>query len=68
MTRATITIDESIVIDRPAPAVWEAVADYDFDLAWRRGLVEMAPSPPGPAAANSSSRQRGSRTARLAVS
>ncbi len=27
--------------------MWEAIADYSFDLKWRNGLSEMAPDPPG---------------------
>lgn len=27
--------------------MWEAIADYGFDLQWRKGLCEMTPNPPG---------------------
>lgn len=27
--------------------VWDAIADYSFDLQWRKGLREMTPDPPG---------------------
>jgi hypothetical protein len=50
MSYGTIHVDESIVINRPPAEVWTAIADYAVDLHWRAGLVEMSPSPPGPAA------------------
>ena len=40
-------IEESVRIDRP-PEEWAAIADYSFDLQWRRGITEMSPDPPGP--------------------
>ncbi len=43
----TVRIQESVQIDRPPAEVWEAIADYSLDLQWRRGLLEMAPDPPG---------------------
>ena len=42
-----VQISESVEIARPPEAVWEAIADYGFDLQWRKGLEEMAPDPPG---------------------
>jgi hypothetical protein len=42
-----IRIEESVEIARPADQVWKAIADYGFDLQWRKGLREMAPDPPG---------------------
>lgn len=43
-------VEESIQIAKPLAEVWDAIADYSFDLQWRKGLLEMAPDPPGPAA------------------
>jgi uncharacterized protein YndB with AHSA1/START domain len=43
-----VHIEESIEIDKPPAAVWDAIADYSFDLQWRNGLQEMTPDPPGP--------------------
>ena len=48
---ATVRVEESVVIARPADEVWAAIADYGFDLNWRKGLTAMDPDPPGPAAA-----------------
>ena len=47
---ATIRVEESVQIARPPDEVWDAIADYDFDLEWRKGLREMRPDPPGPPA------------------
>jgi hypothetical protein len=41
----TATFHESIVIDRPAAAVWALVADYDVDPRWRTGVSTMNPQP-----------------------
>jgi Polyketide cyclase / dehydrase and lipid transport len=46
----SIDIRESVEIGRSADEVWNAIADYSFDLKWRKGLTEMAPDPGGPAA------------------
>jgi hypothetical protein len=43
----TVRVAESIQIDKLPVEVWEAIADYSFDLKWRRGLTEMTPDPPG---------------------
>jgi hypothetical protein len=45
---ATVRIAESVEIARSPAEVWEAIADYAFDLQWREGLLEMTPDPPGP--------------------
>lgn len=45
-----IRVNESIVIRRSPEEVWTSIANYEFDLAWRRGLTEMRAEPPGPAA------------------
>ena len=45
-----VRVEESVRIDRPGHEVWEAIADYSLDLEWRKGLTEMTPTPPGPAA------------------
>ncbi|HKP88508.1 MAG TPA: SRPBCC family protein [Thermoleophilaceae bacterium] len=44
---STVHINESVRIDRPPPEVWDAIADYAFDLRWRNGLRDMTPDPPG---------------------
>jgi carbon monoxide dehydrogenase subunit G len=46
-------IEESVPIDRPPEQVWASIADYSFDLQWRRGITEMTPDPPGPPAPGS---------------
>jgi carbon monoxide dehydrogenase subunit G len=46
----SINIRESVEIDRPATEVWDAIANYAFDLEWRKGLTQMTPEPDGPAA------------------
>jgi carbon monoxide dehydrogenase subunit G len=46
--RQDVHIEESVQIDRPRAEVWEAIADYAFDLEWRKGLKEMKPDPDGP--------------------
>jgi uncharacterized membrane protein len=48
MTVPTIAITHEIDIDRPAAEVWDVLADYGNDPAWRRGVATMAPEPPGP--------------------
>jgi hypothetical protein len=47
---STVTIRESIEITEPPATVWGAIADYGFDLQWRKGLTQMAPEPDRPAA------------------
>jgi hypothetical protein len=47
---STVRVEESIQIDRSQDVVWEAIADYAFDMKWRKGLREMTPDPPGPPA------------------
>jgi Polyketide cyclase / dehydrase and lipid transport len=42
--------EASVEIDRSPAEVWDAIANYSFDLRWRDGLLEMTPDPPGPAA------------------
>ena len=44
---STVHINESVRIDRPPAEVWDAIADYTFDLQWRNGLRDMTPDPPG---------------------
>jgi uncharacterized protein YndB with AHSA1/START domain len=43
----TVHVEESVQIDRPPAEVWDAIADYSFDLRWRNGLLEMTPTRPG---------------------
>jgi Polyketide cyclase / dehydrase and lipid transport len=45
----TVHIEESVAISRSPADVWDAIADYTFDLRWRNGLLEMTPDPAGPA-------------------
>ena len=45
-----IRVEESVQIERPRDEVWDAIADYAFDLQWRKGLTDMTPDPPGPPA------------------
>jgi hypothetical protein len=47
---APVQVEESVQIARPAADVWAAIADYSFDLQWRKGLTDMTPDPPGPPA------------------
>lgn len=46
-----IDFGTSIDIDRPAQDVWALLADYGRDPQWRAGVLSMTASPPGPAAA-----------------
>jgi carbon monoxide dehydrogenase subunit G len=45
-----VHVEESVQIDRPPDEVWDAIANYAFDLEWRKGLREMRPDPDGPPA------------------
>jgi hypothetical protein len=47
LVAATVRVEESVEIARAPAEVWDAIADYAFDLQWRNGLREMAPDPPG---------------------
>ena len=51
---AKIDISESVVLPHHADVVWGYVEDYSNDVAWRRGLAEMTPSPLGPPAIGTS--------------
>ncbi len=44
---SAIRVEESVQIARSPAEVWDAIADYAFDLKWRNGLREMTPDPPG---------------------
>jgi hypothetical protein len=44
---STVRLAESVQISKPPAEVWDAIADYSFDLQWRKGLREMRPDPPG---------------------
>jgi uncharacterized protein YndB with AHSA1/START domain len=46
----TLRVAESVQIAKPPADVWAAIADYSFDLRWRKGLTDMTPDPPGPPA------------------
>jgi hypothetical protein len=43
----TIQVEESVQIAKSPAEVWDAIADYGFDHAWRKGLRDMTPDPPG---------------------
>jgi hypothetical protein len=53
----TVRVEESIAIARPPTEVWDAIADYGFDGEWRKGLIEMTPTPPGPPAVGTKVRE-----------
>jgi hypothetical protein len=36
-------VQESVELARPPAEVWDAIADYVFDRAWRKGLTDMTP-------------------------
>ncbi len=44
----SITVTNSIEIDRPPAQVWAVVSDYAADTIWRKGIVEMTPDAEGP--------------------
>jgi hypothetical protein len=48
---STVHVEESVRIDQSPSRVWEAIADYSFDIKWRKGLREMTPDPLGGPAA-----------------
>jgi hypothetical protein len=45
--KATV-VTATVQIGRPANEVWDAIADYSFDLQWRLGITEMTPDSAGP--------------------
>ena len=45
--RRTIEISNSVELEAAPDDVWSYVEDYANDLHWRRGVLEMTPSPPG---------------------
>ena len=47
---SAVRVSESVQIGKPPAEVWAAIADYGFDLQWRKGLTDMTPDPPGPPA------------------
>jgi hypothetical protein len=47
---SSVHIEESVQINRQPGEVWDAIANYAFDLEWRNGLREMTPDPNGPPA------------------
>jgi hypothetical protein len=44
----TITVTNTVDIDRPPADVWAIVSDYATDTRWRKGIVEMTPDVDGP--------------------
>lgn len=54
MIEATARVE----IDRPAQDVWAVLADYARDPEWRGGVLEMTPSPAGPVAPGTTTRER----------
>jgi uncharacterized protein YndB with AHSA1/START domain len=53
----TATFTHEISVDRPAEAVWDLVADYAHDPAWREGVRTMTPDPPGPVRPGTTTRE-----------
>ncbi len=43
----TVRVEESVQIDRPPAKVWDAIADYSFDLEWRKELSKTTPDHAG---------------------
>jgi hypothetical protein len=44
----TITVTNTVDIDRQPADVWAIVSDYATDTRWRKGIVEMTPDVDGP--------------------
>jgi len=44
---SNVRVQESVEIARSPDEVWGAIADYEFDRQWRKGLTDMTPDPPG---------------------
>ena len=44
----SITVTNSIDIERPPSEVWAVVSDYAADTIWRKGIAEMTPDADGP--------------------
>jgi uncharacterized protein YndB with AHSA1/START domain len=53
-----IEVTAQVEVDRPAEAVWAVLADYARDPEWRAGVLEMTPTPAGPAAVGTRTRER----------
>ncbi|WP_378740696.1 SRPBCC family protein [Nocardia brasiliensis] len=43
----TFDLTAETMIDRPASTVWELLADYANDTAWRTGVIAMTAEPSG---------------------
>ena len=43
----SVRVEESVSIEQSPERVWAAIADYAYDLQWRKGLTAMEPDPPG---------------------
>ena len=55
--RRTIEISTSIDLESAPDEVWSYVENYANDVRWRRGVVEMVPTPPGPPAVGTTVRE-----------
>ncbi len=44
---SSLELHAEILIDRPAEAVWEVLADYGNDVLWRQGVTSMVATPAG---------------------
>jgi uncharacterized membrane protein len=51
MKNSLVDLAADVEIARPAAAVWNVVADYRRDPDWRAGVTTMAPVPPAPVTA-----------------
>jgi len=43
----TESFHRSLIVDRPASAAWQVLADYRYDPMWRTGVRTMNQQPPG---------------------
>ena len=43
-----IRTNVAVEIDRDPEQVWAVISDYEQDLRWRKGILEMTPEPAGP--------------------
>ena len=53
----SIQLSTAIEVEQPPSVVWDVVADYDHDPAWRKGVETMDPSPHGPVAPGTTTRE-----------
>lgn len=48
MLSAPVRLSGTVTINRPAPVLWDVIADYGADVRRRAGLLKMTPDPSGP--------------------